>query len=59
MINDEYSEVVLFSTATKIALFYYVQHNMMDRRYKVPSYNLFIMVNITLKNVSSLAEKLD
>ena len=59
MINDEYSEVVLFSTATKIALFYYVQHNMMDRRYKVPSYNFFIMVNITLKYVSSLVEMLD
>ena len=49
----------VFSTATKIALFYYVQHNMMDRRYKEPSYNLVIMVNITLKYVSSLAEKLD
>ena len=46
MINDEYNEVVLFSTAIKVALFYYVQHNMMDRRYKVASYKFFIMVNI-------------
>ena len=59
MINDKYSAVVLFSTAIKIALLYYVQHKMMNLRYKVPSYNFFIMVNITLKYVSSLAEKLD